>query len=94
MCAQHEHCHQDDTQDEQALMRKPGVLARFGMGMVRGYQKYISVYTPPVCRYQPTCSQYTLIAIQRYGLFRGSWMGFKRIMRCHPFHPGGYDPVP
>jgi len=46
------------------------------------------------CRYTPTCSQYALEAIQKYGVFKGSWLGFKRVMRCHPFRPGGYDPVP
>lgn len=67
---------------------------RVGVGLVRFYQRRISPLTPPSCRFQPTCSQYTLVAIQRYGLLRGSWMGLKRIARCHPFHPGGHDPVP
>lgn len=70
------------------------VGARVGIGLVRFYQRRISPLTPPACRYRPTCSQYTLEAIQRYGLVRGSWMGARRIGRCHPFHPGGYDPVP
>ena len=71
-----------------------GLGRRFGVSMVRFYQNYISPLTPPACRYQPTCSSYTLTAIERYGLIRGSWMGARRIARCHPFHPGGYDPVP
>lgn len=74
--------------------RPRGLGARVGIWFVRFYQRRISPLTPPSCRYQPTCSQYTLEAIQRYGLVRGSWMGARRIGRCHPFHPGGYDPVP
>ncbi|MDI9519691.1 MAG: membrane protein insertion efficiency factor YidD [Bacillota bacterium] len=58
------------------------------------YQKAISPHLPASCRYTPTCSQYAKTAIERYGALKGGWMGFKRIMRCHPFHKGGYDPVP
>ena len=72
----------------------PRRAARVGIWLVRFYQRVISPLTPAACRYQPTCSQYTLEAIQKYGLLRGSWMGARRIARCHPFHPGGHDPVP
>ncbi|NOY05293.1 MAG: membrane protein insertion efficiency factor YidD [Chlorobi bacterium] len=57
------------------------------------YQKVLSPYMPSSCRFQPTCSQYAKEAIEKYG-FKGVWMGIKRILRCHPFRPGGYDPVP
>jgi putative membrane protein insertion efficiency factor len=69
-------------------------VKRLFIGLIRFYQRYISILTPPVCRFQPTCSNYTLQAIEIHGPLRGSWLGFWRIMRCHPFHPGGHDPVP
>lgn len=62
--------------------------------MIRWYQLYISPLTPPSCRYTPTCSQYTLEAIQKYGPIKGVWLGIKRISRCHPWGGHGYDPVP
>ncbi len=62
--------------------------------LIRGYQRYISPMTPPVCRFQPSCSHYTAGAIEIHGPWRGVWLGTGRILRCHPFHPGGYDPVP
>lgn len=61
--------------------------------LINIYQK-ISKYTPKVCRFHPTCSQYTKEAILKYGAIKGSWMGLKRICRCHPWNEGGYDPVP
>lgn len=79
---------------EGALVQRPGWAARCGMALIRGYQRFISPLTPPACRFSPTCSQYTMTAVQHYGLVRGSWMGLKRIGRCHPLNPGGYDPVP
>ncbi|ADQ15794.1 membrane protein insertion efficiency factor YidD [Halanaerobium hydrogeniformans] len=57
------------------------------------YQKIISPWTPKSCRFRPTCSEYSKIAIKKHGALKGVWMGLKRILRCHPFHPGGYDPV-
>ena len=62
--------------------------------LVRFYQRFISPFTPPMCRFSPSCSEYARQAIVKYGALRGVWMGGLRILRCHPFHPGGYDPVP
>ncbi|MGE0354925.1 MAG: membrane protein insertion efficiency factor YidD [Gemmatimonadales bacterium] len=62
--------------------------------MIRLYQLTISPVLPPSCRFTPSCSQYTREAILKYGVLRGGWMGLRRLLRCHPFHPGGYDPVP
>jgi putative membrane protein insertion efficiency factor len=62
--------------------------------IIRFYQKAISPVLPPSCRFTPTCSHYAYEAIQKYGFLKGGWLGVKRIGRCHPFTPGGYDPVP
>ena len=62
--------------------------------LVQFYRCCISPLTPPSCRYYPTCSAYAMETIERYGARRGGWMALKRILRCHPFHAGGYDPVP
>lgn len=62
--------------------------------MIRGYQKYISPLTPPSCRYLPTCSQYSIEALQKHGLRKGGWLAIKRIGSCHPWGGSGYDPVP
>jgi hypothetical protein len=61
---------------------------------VRIYQKTLSRLKPPCCRFYPTCSDYTIEAIQKHGILRGLWLSFRRIGRCHPWNPGGYDPVP
>ncbi len=63
--------------------------------MIRGYQKYLSPLKMQVhCIYTPTCSQYAIEALEKYGVVKGSWLAVKRILRCHPFAKGGYDPVP
>ncbi|MEW5675984.1 membrane protein insertion efficiency factor YidD [Flavobacterium enshiense] len=62
--------------------------------LVRFYQAAISPYTPGVCRYSPTCSQYTVEALKKHGLFKGGWLAVKRIGSCHPWGGSGYDPVP
>ena len=62
--------------------------------LIRCYRRFISPLFPPCCRFYPTCSTYAMQAIEKYGAAKGGWLAFKRIMRCHPFHDGGYDPVP
>jgi len=69
-------------------------LSRFLLGVIRVYQYLFSSYMGRSCRYHPTCSVYTATAIQRFGALHGGFLGVKRICRCHPYHAGGYDPVP
>lgn len=64
------------------------------LGLLRFYKRRISPMLPPSCRFYPTCSEYMYEAISVYGVFRGGWMGMKRIARCNPINPGGFDPVP
>lgn len=69
-------------------------MKRLLMALIRGYQRYLSPLLGAHCIYTPTCSAYALEAIGRYGVLRGGWLAIRRIARCHPFHEGGYDPVP
>jgi putative membrane protein insertion efficiency factor len=62
--------------------------------LIKFYQNTISRTLPPSCRFIPSCSQYSYQAIEKYGLLKGGWLAIKRILRCHPLNPGGYDPVP
>ncbi|WEG15060.1 membrane protein insertion efficiency factor YidD [Pullulanibacillus sp. KACC 23026] len=62
--------------------------------VIRFYQRAISPLTPPSCRFYPTCSQYGIEAIERFGFFKGTYLLTRRLLKCHPFHPGGFDPVP
>lgn len=70
------------------------IPAKCALFLITFYRAAISPMFPSCCRYTPTCSEYGLIAIQRFGFVRGGWLTIKRICRCHPFHDGGYDPVP
>ncbi|GAB4487736.1 MAG: hypothetical protein OHK006_17240 [Thermodesulfovibrionales bacterium] len=63
------------------------------IALLRTYKYLISPLLPSSCRFTPTCSEYAAEAIARYGSFRGGWLAFRRVLRCHPFHPGGFDPV-
>ena len=69
-------------------------MKRVLIALVKFYRRNISPLRPPCCRYIPTCSQYALEAREKYGALKGSWLALRRILRCHPFHKGGYDPVP
>ncbi len=69
-------------------------MSRLLIGLIRIYQRFVSPYKPRTCRFYPTCSHYALEAIQVHGALRGGWLATRRVLRCHPLNPGGFDPVP
>jgi putative membrane protein insertion efficiency factor len=70
------------------------IMRRAALALLRFYKRFLSPLLPPMCRFEPTCSVYTMQAVEKYGFLRGSWLGVRRLSRCHPFNPGGWDPVP
>lgn len=97
--SEHEAGH-GDSDEVDATSRVPGPAHRVPLLawplilLVRVYQLFLSPLLPPSCRYTPSCSAYAIEALQRHGALRGGWLALKRIARCHPFRPGGFDPVP
>lgn len=69
-------------------------MRRAALFFLRLYKRFLSPLLPPMCRFEPTCSVYTMHAVEKYGALRGVWLGIRRLARCHPFNPGGWDPVP
>jgi uncharacterized protein len=82
------------TAIQNGTSRTATVPARLLMVPIAGYRRFVSPLLPPRCRFAPSCSEYALTAVSEHGAARGLWLAVKRIARCHPFHPGGYDPVP
>ena len=76
------------------MVQLPLIPRRAAAAAIRAYQLFLSPLLPPSCRFTPSCSQYALEAVTRHGALRGSWLAARRLARCHPFHPGGFDPVP
>lgn len=70
------------------------MIKKFLVVIIRGYQKFISPLLGNNCRFSPTCSEYFILAVEKYGVIKGGYLGGKRILKCHPFNPGGYDPLP
>ncbi len=69
-------------------------MKRFLLAAIRFYRRNISPLRKPCCRFIPTCSEYALEAVEKYGPWKGAWLALRRLLKCHPFHKGGYDPVP
>jgi putative membrane protein insertion efficiency factor len=79
---------------ERLVQARPSVAARLLVALIGGYRRFVSPLLAPRCRFAPSCSEYALEAVRAHGALRGSWLAVCRIGRCHPFNPGGYDPVP
>jgi putative membrane protein insertion efficiency factor len=79
---------------EPAVPQAPTLAARLLIVPVLGYRRFISPLLPPACRFAPSCSEYAVQALRTHGAVRGVWLAMRRLARCHPFNPGGYDPVP
>ncbi|MBI4331383.1 MAG: membrane protein insertion efficiency factor YidD [Chloroflexi bacterium] len=69
-------------------------MKRLAISTIRVYQRTLSRISPPACRFLPTCSEFACEAVERFGVAKGAWLTVRRLLRCHPFNPGGYDPVP
>ncbi|HEY5990036.1 MAG TPA: membrane protein insertion efficiency factor YidD [Streptosporangiaceae bacterium] len=82
------------TSSGQQERARPSAGARLLSSLITGYRRFISPLTGAHCRFEPSCSAYALEAVREHGALRGSWLAVRRIGRCHPFHPGGFDPVP
>ena len=80
--------------DGQMAQARPSAAARVLMALIGGYRRFISPLLGPRCRFAPSCSAYALEAVREHGALRGTWLAVRRIGRCHPFNPGGFDPVP
>lgn len=81
------------TRSPERVSGSPGIAARGALALLTGYKRIVSPLLPPACRFVPTCSEYAAEAIRKYGVVRGSVLAVGRLARCHPFHPGGVDPV-
>jgi putative membrane protein insertion efficiency factor len=68
-------------------------LQHFAIFLIKVYQNTLGFVFPPACRFYPSCSEYSIQALKRHGFFKGTWLSVRRLLRCHPFNPGGYDPV-
>ena len=84
----------DAVESSPPSSRVRSLLSYPALFLLRSYKRFISPLLPPMCRFEPTCSVYTMHAVEKYGVLRGVWLGARRLARCHPFNPGGWDPVP
>jgi putative membrane protein insertion efficiency factor len=80
--------------DGKLARARPSAAARVLMALITGYRRFVGPLLAPRCRFAPSCSAYALEAVREHGALRGTWLAMRRIGRCHPFHPGGFDPVP